>query len=288
MYDYLFQMPDLALFALLSVISIVASLGAIYLVKVFIPLPIRYKDDTVIGNTASLISVIYGVLAGLSALYLINNNSYTADAVQREANAVADIYRDSKWLQPAPRDVIQNQIKLYLQRIIQVEWPVMEHGNKVDNNQGNLLIDNITNELIHYNGKSGSEELLLHDMLDEVRTLYDARQQRIHMSESELSPELWIVILLGSILTLCINYLFGMNFYLHIVTVSAAALMTSSMIFLLITLDRPFQGEFIIEPTAFQSILDYIDTSHPKTAQVKLTAPKMHVHKESFSTPTFI
>jgi hypothetical protein len=59
-------------------------------------------------------------------------------------------------------------------------------------------------------------------MLQEVRVLYDARQQRIQMSYFQLNPEIWVVVVLGTILTLCINYLFGMNFYLHVFTVSAA------------------------------------------------------------------
>lgn len=49
-----------------------------------------------------------------------------------------------------------------------------------------------------------------------------------------------------------------MNLYMHIVTVAAAALMTSSMLFLLITLDRPFQGEFIIEPASLRTLLELI------------------------------
>ena len=149
--------------------------------------------------------------------------------MQREANAVADIYRDSKWLKEPAHANIQGQIKTYLKRVIEIEWPIMQDGTVVGN-EGDLIIEQITNELILYRGQSNSESLLLHDMLDEVRQLYDARQQRIHLSYTQLDPNLWIVLLIGTILTLCVNYLFGMNFYLHVLTVSAAALMTASMI----------------------------------------------------------
>ena len=263
MIDYLFRISDVYLFALLSCVSIVISVIAVYLVKRFIPFHLRSQDNNVIGNTAALISVIYGVLAGLSALYLINNNNYTADAVQREANAVADIYRDSQWLQDPAKIKIQTAIKSYLTRVIDTEWTLMKNGQHIENREGNLIIDQITNELIHYNAISNSASLLMHDMLDEIRNLYDARQQRIQMSYNALSSALWIVIIIGTILTLFINYLFGVNFYLHQITVIAAALMTSSMIFLLITLDKPFQGQFIIGPDAFQTILADIE-SKPK------------------------
>lgn len=259
MFEMLFRLSDLKLFLLLSSVSIIFSLLAIYLVKCFIPLNTRYKVNAIIGNTSAILAVIYGVLAGLSALYLINNNSYTADAVIREANAVADIYRYSNWLNEPTRSSIQSEIKKYLTNVIAIEWPHMEKGEPVNRQEGVTAINTITNQLIHYNGRTNSEALLVHDMLDEIRSLYNARQQRIHMTETLLSPELWVVIIIGTILTLCINFLFGMNFYLHAITVCAVALMTSSMIFLLITLDKPFQGEFNIRPDAFVRILHSIE-----------------------------
>jgi hypothetical protein len=260
MLDSLFRMNDMALFVLLNCFSISFSVIAIFIIRYTIPLHLRYKDNAVIGNTASVIAVIYGVLAGLAALYLINNNSYTSDAVLREANAAADIYRDSKGLKQPGQKEMQVLIKKYLIQAIKVEWPQMELGQTVTDKYGNNVIDQMNQTLINYAGTGNSETLMVHDMIQQVRTLYDARQQRIQMSYSELTPELWVVILIGTILTLCINYLFGMNIYLHLVTVCAAALMTSSMIFLLITLDRPFQGEFVIEPDALNAVLTTMNT----------------------------
>ena len=259
MFNSLFRMNDIALFILLNCASIIISFIAVFIVNRTIPLKKRYKDNTVIGSTAAVIAVIYGVLAGLAALYLINNNSYTSDAVLREANAAADIYRDSKVMEDSLRVNIQTEIKNYLIQAINVEWPLMEKGRKVYDDGGTDIINQLTKELMGYAGTSNTQLLLVHDMLDQIRALYDAREQRIQMSYSELSPELWVVILIGTILTLCINYLFGMNIYLHMVMVFAAALMTSSMIFLLITLDRPFQGQFIVGPDALRSVLAVID-----------------------------
>lgn len=264
MLDYLSQLPDTILFLALNIGFIIFSIVSVIFVYKVIPFHVRLKENAVIGTTASLIAVIYGVLAGLSALYLINNNSYTSDAVQREASAVADVYRDSRWLKEPTRNNIQVLIKKYLNEVIVNEWPYMRLGKEVPNFNGSYIIDQITLELIDYNGVTNSESLLVHDIMDEIRTLYDARQKRIHMSESQLSPELWLVIIIGSILTLCINFLFGMNVPLHIITICAAAIMVSSMLFLLITLDRPFQGEFVIEPDVFLRLLHFIEVTDSK------------------------
>jgi hypothetical protein len=67
-----------------------------------------------------------------------------------------------------------------------------------------------------------------------------------------------------------INFLFGMNFYMHVITVSAASMMAASMFFLLITLDRPFQGEFVVGPDSFQSVLSAIEKHNSTTSVASL------------------
>lgn len=261
MLQSLFQIPDLYLFCFLSILSIIISVAAIFLIKHYIPLSLRYTDNAVIGFTIGLVSVMYGVLAGLSAMYLINNNNYTSDAVQREANSIANLDRDIRWLSNPTRNEIHNELKIYLNEVINIEWPLMEKGNSV-NSKGDIIINEIADQLYKYslNTSSQSQNLVLQDMLADIKGLYDARHQRIQMSYSGLDPAIWVVILVGTILTLCINFLFGMNFYLHIITVTAAALMTSSMIVLLIALNKPFQGSNIIEPDPFRSVLTFIDS----------------------------
>jgi hypothetical protein len=259
MFNYFYQLPDFDLFLLLSLVSVIVSITSIWLVRRYVPVKLRYEHNPVIGNISALISIIYGVLAGLMALYLINNNNYTSDAVQREANAIANIYRSNNLLREPVRSKINAQIKDYLTGTINTEWPAMQKGQPLGN-RGDVIIDNIVNELFQYDIKTKSDEILFNHILDDVRNLYDSLHQRINMSQVSLNPAIWMVILLGTILTIGINYLFGMNFYLHLITVSACGLMFSSMIYLLITLDRPFQGEFTIKPTAFQLILNSMDS----------------------------
>jgi hypothetical protein len=257
MLSFLSQLPDFYLFLGISVTFIVVSITATLIIRLTTPAHTRSRDNAVIASTSNVISLIYGVLVGISALYLINNNNYTADAVQREANAVADVYRDSRWLPEPLKTKVQNKIKIYLTQVIQEEWPMMQKGKRITH-KNDRVIDSIMGEVIQHSSLNNTEGILQKDILMNLKNLYDARQQRIHMSYSVLDPELWVVILIGTILTLCINYIYDMNFYIHLVTITAAALMTASMIFLLIALDTPFQGEFIIQPNAMRSVLAYM------------------------------
>ena len=110
MIDYLYKLSDTNIFILLSLFSVSISISFILIIKFFIPVSVHYDDNPVLGNISQLIGIIYGVLAGLMALYLINNITATSDAIQNEANAVANIYRDSKWLKEPTRSNIQKEL----------------------------------------------------------------------------------------------------------------------------------------------------------------------------------
>ncbi|HSW70375.1 MAG TPA: DUF4239 domain-containing protein [Gammaproteobacteria bacterium] len=253
MLDYLYRLSNLSIFIVLAVITIALAVGSILLSKRYLFFRLKYRDNATISSISSLIGIIYGVLVGFIALYLIDNNDQATNAVLREASAVANVYRDSQWLTEPTQGQLQKQLENYIDKVIHVEWPLMREGKEADLS-GDLLIQNISRILKNYSVASARDTLIVKDVLTELKTLYNARHERIGMSVSQLSPEIWEVILVGTILIIGINYAFRVNFYLHLFAISAFAIMAASMLFLLVTLDRPFQGEFIIEPTAFQAV----------------------------------
>lgn len=251
------HLSDLSLFVLLIVTALFVSTIAITLVKRYIPHDIRSKDNPVIGNMVGLISIIYGVLAGLTALYLVNNVSYASAITQDEANAAANVLHTSQWLNKPTKTQIQNELMLYLTEIIDHEWPLMREGKPINSYAANN-IEHMSSYLRSYPAHTTLDALIIQSMMQNIQTLYETRQDRIAASQLSLSNDVWIVVLLGTILTIVINYLFAMNFYMHIVTASASALMCFAMIFLLVTLDHPFQGDFVIEPDVYKPLLNHI------------------------------
>ncbi|MBV8803084.1 MAG: DUF4239 domain-containing protein, partial [Gammaproteobacteria bacterium] len=184
----LFRLSDIAIFLLLSSGAVVISIIAIFLVKKCIAIDFRYKDNGVIANTSSLINMLYGVLAGLTALYLINNNSYTTDAVQHEASAVANVYRESQYLQGPKQMDIKAEIANYLNTVIHVEWPAMNMGQHI-NDDGDHIIDRISADIHASLHTNINQVMIANNLLSEINILYNARHQRIQMSYAQLDPE---------------------------------------------------------------------------------------------------
>jgi hypothetical protein len=227
------------------------------IVKRFIIVKETYEDNAVTANISSIIGVIYGVLAGLSALYLLNNISYTNEVVQREASAAANIYQVSKFIKDPAKKEIQSQLSTYLKTVINEEWPLMKAGKAIRDGNSNIT-DDIVELIVRYTNNNAIDSAMLHDILTEIKALNNAREERIQLSMASLSSEIWVVVLIGTFLTIGINFFFKMSYRLHLIAILAEIMMAASMIFLLITLDTPFQGEYIVEPLAFQSLLNHM------------------------------
>jgi len=262
MFTKVFFLNDISVFLLLAISTLIVSLLAVYLVHRHIPLKWRYEENNVIGIACTTISVIFGVLAGMTSLYLTNNNNYATDAVQHEASAIANLYRDSLWLKEPSHLQIQRTLTEYIDHVIKIEWPLMQKGQTI-NEDGDLILHTITRILKNYPIANSTEIMATQEILDDLKSLYNARHQRINMSYLKLNPEIWVMIFICAVLMLTMSYLLGSSYYLHITLVSAVGLTISSIIFMLITLDRPFQGEFAIAPQAFESLISYIEALKP-------------------------
>jgi len=259
MLDFLYQQSDLMVFVIVAAMLILISAIALLVIKHYFMVKGTYEDNAVIANISSIIGVIYGVLAGLSALYLLNNISYSYEVVQKEASSAANVYQLTKFLKEPVQSDIQQQLRHYLEVVINDEWPLMSKRKPINDND---LIANMIDSISRYADKKMIDSATLHDLINDIKSLYNSREERIQLSSTSLSIEIWEVVMIGTFLIIVINFFFRMSYRLHLVALLAEIIMASSVIFLLITLDTPFEGDYIVQPSAYQSLLGYMQ-KHP-------------------------
>ncbi len=257
MIDFIYTIPNYVLFSLLIGISLVVSLISILIVKRFIQVDTRYRENEVIGYISATICIIYAVLFGFVALYTLNNFDMADQSVQHEASFLGDIFHDSKGLPDPIKKEIRGEIKTYIDEVLKNEWPLMVNG-RVVTERGEEIIDRMKTNLYKYTPLNPLETFAQQQVLTEIKSLYEAREKRIFMSHSALDTNFVFIILLGAFLTIGINYFFGMEFYLHVISVVVVSIAVSSLVFLILAIDRPFRGEFAVSPDAFKTILSLI------------------------------
>lgn len=253
--DSLYNMSDISLFALIFGISLLFSIPAVWAMDRFIPNSHRYKENQGIGYISATICVIFAVLAGFAALYVLNNFNQADRAAQTEADEAMAVYHHAEWVQEPTRTEIQRLVKNYFLAVIHHDWPLMAKGEDVGNKTEEVI--NQMNATLHQHNETNSQEetYFRHQILKNIIQLRDAHAERMRTYLLVLRPHIWIVIVLGGFLTIAVNYFFGMNPALHYILTIFVSLIVSSVVFLLVALDHPFQGNFSVSSEAFEDYL---------------------------------
>jgi hypothetical protein len=260
MFDFIYRFDDATIFLILTIVTTFFSLFVIVLNRIFKLYHLKYQDNTATASVASMIGITYGLLTGVVCLYLLGNQNHAENAALNEGTAAANLYRESQWLHSSMQTKVQSDLKKYIIDVTQQEWPAMTQGREININQSAVrYINSISTALMHYPITNQSDALVVNNLLQSLRDLFKARQERIEISTTQLSVEIWVVILLSSALIIFMNHTLRLDFKLHIFSLIAMAIMTASVLFLLITLDRPFQGEFIVEPDALRGVLHLME-----------------------------
>jgi uncharacterized membrane protein len=103
----------------------------------------------------------------------------------------------------------------------------------------------------------GYDQVRYNQMLEQLHSLGDARRERLLVAGEGLPIILWIVLILGGVITVCFTYLFGLeNTLVHLLMVAALALIISLSLFTVAALDYPFKGDIRIHPAAYEQDLE--------------------------------
>ncbi len=259
MPNFMYLLPDFDVFLILIAFTMAISIIFIVINKIFIFRKLRYKDNATIGSMSSVIGIIYGVLVGFLCLYLITNQNHAAQSVQNEADALENIFIQSDWMRQPYKDELRHDLLRYIDEVANKEWPAMNKFEKIGL-EGDQIILKILDDVKKFEPQSKSEGIVFENMSRSINELSNARHARILLSYSVLAPELWEVIILGTILIIAINYAFRVNFYLHLFGTFTFAIMAASMLFLLVTLDTPFQGEFAVTTDSLKDVSNFINS----------------------------
>jgi Protein of unknown function (DUF4239) len=246
---------------------IVAVIG-LAVVQRLVPVEIRKEHNDVAGFIYAVLGVIYAVLLALVVIAVWEDFGRANVTVETEANALAEI----AWLayalpEPEGRH-LQELARSYAEEVVHKEWPLMEQGktplmeSTQETPSGWILIDDIRATLQGYEPRTAAEEQLYAEGLDQVQRLADARRLRLVQAEEGLPTVLWVVLVVAGIVVVGFAYLFGLeNTGTHALMVASLAGVIALGLFTIAAMEHPFSGGAKIEPSAFELVLDRLETS---------------------------
>src|SRR3954447_8880277 len=245
---------------LLVAVAVVVAVVGLVLVQRLVPTERRKQHNDVAGFIYAVLGVAYAVLLGLMLIAVWEKWDAAEATTTDEANELAGIFYWAHALpQPEGRH-IQELVRSYSVVVVEEEWPLMAKGRSsskawdtLDELRGTILgLQPPTGEK-----QTGYDQMRYEEMLAQLHDLGNARRERLLAAEQGLPPILWVVLILGGLITVGFTYLFGLeNTLVHLLMVAALALVISMSLFTVAALDYPFKGDIRIHPSAYENDLE--------------------------------
>ena len=245
-----------------------AAVIGLSLVQRLVPVSVREEHNDVAGFIYAALGVIYAVLLALVVIAVWEEFGRARVTVESEANALAEIF----WLahqRPEPEGPhLQELARSYAEVVVEEEWPLMQQGRAplMEQTQttprGWVLIDDIRSTLQGYEPRTEAGQELYAQGLDQVQRLADARRTRLVQAEEGIPSVLWVVLIVGGMVTVGFSYLFGLaNTWAHRLMVVSLAGVIALVLFTISAMDYPFSGGARIGTEAFELVLNRFETS---------------------------
>lgn len=201
----------------------------------------------------AIVGTIYGLIAAFVVVVVWENFSDTDATVSREANALGDLEQMSRGFDVVIRRQVQEAARTYALQVVEDEWPEMQKGASSERAHAALI------ELWHVYTDMGPRQRqtpLYNHSVTRLNEIDDNRRLRLTASKERVPLIMWVMLYAGGLATIMLGLFFESpydRFHRMMVTLLAGTVMFS--IFLIASLEGPFDGDIKVESTAFQFVL---------------------------------
>jgi hypothetical protein len=201
--------------------------------------------------------VLYGLVAAFTAVTVWQSHAHVSSTASREATAIAGLWRDFGGYPQAERDALRAVLRGYTDQIIREAWPEQAKGRVPRG--GVQWADRLQGLLFAFEPRTESQKILHGETLSAYNRLIEARNQRLDSVTTRLPGVMWFVLLPGAMGCLLISLLFRIEDarYQAMLVVGLAGFM-AMVLFVIVSLDRPFQGDMAVTADSYQLIYNQL------------------------------
>jgi hypothetical protein len=234
--------------------SLAVAVAGLLLTQRFIPLPVRERHNDTIGIIYAALYVMFGVTIGFSLFSVWQQYNTARQEVHSEAAAVEQVYRLAEGMPEPERTRVQELAVSYAEGTVDEEWSLMREGRSSPRVEANL--DELRQSVQGYEPQTDAQDALYAEALSEVADLEENREFRLLVVNEGIPYIVWVVLVVGGVLTVGFTYLFGMeSVRLHAVAVAGLTILLSLILHAIGVLDYPFNSGVRVQPDAFEQVL---------------------------------
>ena len=216
---------------------------------------LRFGDGDVEFSAAMLASIMvfYGLATALIAVNVWEVYEKVKEVNKHEAASLAVLYRNvSEYPEPV-RSLLREEIRAYTDKVIHEAWP-LQRGGKIPM-EGVKSIDTLQATLLRFEPVTEAQKGLALETLASFSRMMEARRMRVDSVERRLPGVMWMVIMLGAFISLVSAFFFPvLDARVHRVQVGLLATFIGFVIFIILALDRPYDGDLGLKPKPYEIV----------------------------------
>ena len=228
----------------------------------------KFKDVT--GIYVSMIGILYGVFLAFIVIAIWENYDGVKNNIDKEADALSNMYRDAKGLPPAMKFSVDSCIKKYVTFVVDDEWTMMSYGK--ESKSAMDASSKLQNLVIKFKPHDLGEQVVYTEMLSNLNHLATARRVRVNTANAGLPEILWVILIGGGLLLLFyIACFYVENYKFHLWLAFGVSGLIAILLFVALELNYPFVGSDAIKPDAFEALKTHkiqVDSTVVKPAPV--------------------
>lgn len=238
-----------------------------------------YTRDLIrIDNREIVTKVVWQTVLYFSTVFIAfwivttwNNLGDLKQTTIREANTVAMLYHDLNSLPIEQRTMLEKKLLVYLDSVVNDEYKSLASGH--ENQATNSRYNEIASAIYNYQPDvTLASELRYNRILLHLSQLSDFRDERLSYLDGSLSGPM-LIFFLTMIMVGCFwtGFIETRSFRFTLFIIISQNLIMGSSSWLILEMDKPFEGQFSVTNAPFVAIQKEIRASLPAVASSKST-----------------
>jgi hypothetical protein len=250
----LFLAPAIS-FLLVAVITTALAAVGLHFVRRKYPAEVLKENHEVAAMIFNAFGLLYGVVVAFVVFVTWSGYDDATKNLQLEASDTIDLFYSAKVLPESVSKVIQQGLMDYADSVYNDEVKRMStEGVSIYAGSPLRRLLDVFNRL---DEKSAPNRELYSESLKRLNNLAEHRRLRIFAGNNTIPPTVWLVLLIGGVITVLYTYLFGTkNIRAQYLMISALTVTISWILLLIYILDHPFSGASKVSTKPFAEVIE--------------------------------
>jgi hypothetical protein len=238
---FLLYLPPVISFLLVAVITTALAATGLHFVRRKYSAEVLKENHEVAAIIFNAFGLLYGVVVAFVVFVTWSGYDDATKNLQMEASDTIDLFYSAKALPEPTSKLIQQGLMDYVDSVDRDEV------NRMSTEEISIYSANPLRKLLDMFNRMDAQTVpnreLYSESLKRINNLAEHRRLRIFAGNNTVPPTVWLVLLVGGVITVLYTYLFGTkNIKAQYLMITALTVTISWILLLIYILDHPFTG----------------------------------------------